>query len=407
MHSNCKGGVVAALVTVTLLGWVSGPAEAASRIDGQVQAGGGAVANSIVTLWAASAGEPRQLAQGKTLADGGFTLSSDETLGDDVVLYVVAKGGEPAANRAGGDNPAIALLAVLGGQPPAKVVVNEFTTIASVVTATQFIDGTAIKGSPLALRIAAGNVPDFVDLTTGGYGPNIVDALNGGQTPTLANFGTLANVLAGCATAVKADACSALFAAAAPPAGSAPTDTLAAVESIVRYPWHQPEKIFALLGDFYPAQPRKPRPSPFQPSLAFAPSAWIFPLKFDGGGARGIGKLMFDSQGNAWGADNFLFGGQSQDVLWDGGLTKFAPNGKALSPPVTGFTGGGLFGPGFGLTLDAQNHPWATSWQGNTISVFDNNGKPLSPPDGYNFNGSSAICRASSPRQGAISGRST
>jgi len=96
---------------------------------------------------------------------------------------------------------------------------------------------------------------------------------------------------------------------------------------------------------------------------------------------------MIDSQGNAWIANNFLYGGQSQDVLWDGGLSELAPNGKPLSPPITGFTGGGLFGPGFGLTLDTQDRVWPTSFQGNTISLFDKTGKPLSPPDGYNFNG--------------------
>lgn len=204
----------------------------------------------------------------------------------------------------------------------------------------------------------------------------------------MANFGTLANVLAGCTTRVKADACSALFAAAAPPAGSAPTDTLAAVELIVRYPWHQPEKVFALLGEFYPAQPRKLRASPFQPSLTFAPSAWVFPLKFDGGGMRAPGKLMIDSQGNAWAANNFLYGGQSQDAVgWDGGLSKFAPNGKPVSPAIIGFTGGGILGPGFGLALDAQDRAWVANFQSDAISVFDNTGKPLSPPDGYNFNG--------------------
>jgi hypothetical protein len=166
-----------------------------------------------------------------------------------------------------------------------------------------------------------------------------------------------------------------------------PADTLTAVASIIRAPWHQPEKIFALLDALYPAQPRKLRSTPFQPSLTFAPGAWVFPLKFDGGGVRGPGKLMIDSQGNAWTADNFLYGGQSQDVLWDGGLSEFAPNGKPLSPAITGFTGGGIFGPGFGLTLDAQDRVWATSFQGNTISVFDKTGKPLSPRDGYNFNG--------------------
>jgi streptogramin lyase len=378
--------LVAALIAAAFFGWTSSPVEAAVQIEGQVQAGGGAVAGSTVSLWAASTNAPARLAQVLTGADGSFVVSADQTPGGSI-LYLIATGGTPTSVKQGGDNPAITLLTLLGGNPPAHVVVNELTTIASVLTATQFIDGTVIKGPALALRIVAGNVPDFVDLATGGYGPNILDALNGAQTPTLANFGTLANVLAGCTTRVKADACASLFAAAAPPAGSAPADTLAAVESIIRTPWHQPGKIFALLGEFYPASPRELRPTPFQPSLTFAPSAWIFPLKFDGGGVRGPGKLMIDSQGNAWTANNFLFGGQSQDVLWDGGLSEFAPNGKPLSPAVTGFTGGGVFGPGFGLTIDAQDRVWPTNFQGNSISTFDKTGKALSPPDGYNFGG--------------------
>ncbi len=112
------------------------------------------------------------------------------------------------------DWQAAVLLAVLGNVPPRKVVINEMTTIASVWTANRFIDGTAIKGHALGLKIAAGNVPSFVDLQTGGYGATIQDPLNSGQTTTIANFATLADLLAGCATRVKPDASSELFAAA-------------------------------------------------------------------------------------------------------------------------------------------------------------------------------------------------
>src|SRR5262245_63443192 len=116
------------------------------------------------------------------------------------------------------------------------------TTIASVWTHAQFLDGTSIRGHALGLRIAAGNVPSFVDLQTGGWGTTIQDPLNSSQTPTMANFATLADLLAGCVTRVAADACNKLFAAARPPKGSEPTDTLTAVQSIVRYPWHQTER---------------------------------------------------------------------------------------------------------------------------------------------------------------------
>src|SRR6266702_4881436 len=107
-----------------LLGGACSPASAAVRIEGQLQAGGGPLASSTVTLWATSAGEPRQLAQTRTRADGRFELRTPETPGRDVVLYLVAKGGQAAVNKGSGDNPAIALLTVLGNMPPAKVVIN-------------------------------------------------------------------------------------------------------------------------------------------------------------------------------------------------------------------------------------------------------------------------------------------
>jgi hypothetical protein len=94
-------------------------------------------------------------------------------------MYLVATGGVPAANEAGGNNPAIVLLTVVGSKPPARVVINEFTTVASVWTNTQFLDGAVLKGNALGLRIAAGNVPNFVDLETGGWGSTIQDPLNG------------------------------------------------------------------------------------------------------------------------------------------------------------------------------------------------------------------------------------
>src|SRR5262249_42111612 len=161
--------------------------------------------------------------------------------------------------------------AVLGNMPPPEVVINEMTTVASVWTHAQFLNGAAIKGHALGLRIAAGNVPSFVDLQTGGWGATIQDSLNGGQTPTMANFGTLADLLAGCGTRVIADACAKLSAAATPPKGNAPTDPLTAAQSIARYPWYQPERLFALLGEFSPVPEGKTmRAVPYMPYLNFS-----------------------------------------------------------------------------------------------------------------------------------------
>src|SRR5262245_6184297 len=314
---------------------------ATADIAGQVLGGGAPIANATVTLFAASAGNPQQLGQARTGADGRFSISAP-SVPSGSILYLAAQGGRAAANPSSGDNPAIALMASVGVQPPASVTINEMTTVATVWTHNQFIDGTAIKGHALGLTIAAGNVPSFVDLQTGGWGTTIQDPLNSGQTPTMANFATLADVLAGCATRVVADACAKLFAAATPPKGNTPTDILTAAQSIARYPWYQPERLFALLGEFYPVpQGKTMRAVPYMPYLNFSPSAWVLPLKFDGGGYRAGGKAMFDSEGNLWVGDNFTVGWQGQDSLWQGNATKFNPNGKPLSPITTGFAGGG------------------------------------------------------------------
>ncbi len=388
MIETGKGSIAVVLATCGLLGWACNPAAAAVHIEGQVQAGGGPLANSTVTLWEANAGDPKQLAQTQTGSDGRFELGTDETPSADVSLYLVAKGGVATVNKGSSDNPAIALLTVLGNTPPTKVVINEITTVASVWTNAQFLDGTALKGYALGLRIAAGNVPNFVALATGGYGVMIQDGFNSNETPTMANFATLSSVLAGCTTRVKVDACDSLFAAATGRDGKAPTDTLAAALSIAHNAGFKPERVFALLDAFYPVpQGKHLRATPFMPYLNFAPGAWVLPLKFSGGGNAGGAKVMFDSEGNAWSGDNFIVGWQGHDDLWPGNLSKFAPNGRPLSPMTSGFTGGGLLGPGFGTAIDANDRVWVTNTSGQTISLFNKTGKPLSPPEGYNFGG--------------------
>jgi hypothetical protein len=388
MPTNSRSSFIAAGLAVACFGLICGPAGAAISIEGQVQGGGAPIANSTVTLWSASANAPSQLSQVKTDAGGRFQISIDQSPSKDTSFYLVATGGEPAANKAGGNNPAIGLITVLGNALPAKVTINEFTTVASVWTNNQFLDGTAIKGPGLSLRIAAGNVPNFVELETGGWGDAIQGPLNSSQTPTMANFATLADVLAGCITRVTPDACSRLFVASTPPKGEAPTDTLTAAEAIARYPWYLPDRLFTLLGQLYPVPPGKTmRAVSFMPYLSFAPSAWVLPLKFDGGGYRAGGKAMFDSEGNLWVGDNFTVGWQGQDSLWQGNATKFAPNGKPLSPMTTGFAGGGMQGGTFGAAVDANDNAWLTSYGGKSIAVFDKDGKPLTPPEGITFGG--------------------
>ena len=130
------------------------------------------IAQSTVTLWAAGAGAPRaartnEIGQGWPVRDPWHNGNAFDSS-----LYLVATSGVSGKPIEAPNNPAIALITVLGANPPARVVLNEMTTVASVWTNAQFLDDTTLKGQPLSLRIAAGNVPNFVDVETGGWGGN-------------------------------------------------------------------------------------------------------------------------------------------------------------------------------------------------------------------------------------------
>ncbi len=219
----------------------------AVHVEGQAQAGGGPLANATVTLWAGSSSDPRQLAQTKSGAEGDFQLNSQESVGSDVILYLTAQGGAAAVSKSGGDNPAIAWLSVLGNTPPPKAVINEMTTVASVWTNAQFLNGTVLKGDPLGLGIAPATCRvSSICKPAAGAQPSRARS-TAVETPTMANFATLADVLrlrhARGGRCVRQAVCG-----RDDPRGNAPKDTLAAAQSIARYPWYQPERLFDLLA---------------------------------------------------------------------------------------------------------------------------------------------------------------
>ena len=56
-----------------------------------------------------------------------------------------------------------------------------------------------------------------------------------------------------------------------------------------------------------------------------------------------------------WCGQNWMAGSQSGvRKSIGGGLIKFSPNGTALSPPITGFTGMGVDGIGWGTSRDTR-----------------------------------------------------
>ncbi len=384
MRIIAKGAALAMAVAA-----MSIPAFSQDRIEGRVAVGGAPIAGAKVTVWQAGSDAPRELASATTDDAGSYSVSIADGRDAGGVLYLVAKGGTAETAADTGLNAATTLMALLGPEPPQRVTINELTTVASAWTAAQFLDGEAVSGNALGLQIAAGNVPGLVDLETGGLGPVITDPLNAPRTTTLARFNTLGLLLSGCVTAIP-DACDRLFDAATPPGGTAPTDTLQAAQNIARHPWHNADELFALLDAFYPVPDGgRYRDVPLIPYLFHAPSAWTLSLVHAGGGFFAVGGAAIDADGNFWTNNNWLVGSQTTIFEQFGaGVGKFAPNGAPLSPMITGFRGGGLDSPGWGIAFSADDKVWVTNLIGRTISVLDRKtGAPLSPDNGYDFDG--------------------
>jgi hypothetical protein len=387
-----KAKLAVILLTAGLLGYACGPAAAAVRIEGLVQLGGAPLGSSTVTLWAANAGEPKQLAQTKSGRDGRFEIGLDrialhikEILGKDVVLYLVAKGGVATGAKSSGDNPAIALMSVLNDNPPPKVVINELTTVASAFTSAQFINGETISGNPLGLRIAAGNAPNLVDPITGKWGKVLLDPLNSSMTTAMASLDTLGSLIAAFATVANDDWRTRFLKAATPPSGVTPKNTLEAMADIARAPWVAPKELYGLFDEAYPLPaPDGRRSAPFAPYLVYVPDDFALSLCFSGGGDYANGRFMFDAKGNLWSGMNWMPGSQSGvNKSTGGGVGKFAPNGVALSPPITGFTGMGIDGVGWGTAV-TKDRVWISSFNGK-ILVMDLDGKPVANENDFPF----------------------
>ena len=381
MAGHRKSIRLALTATTALI--AAGAAQAAVHIEGRVEIAHAPVAGSRVTLWSASSGAPARIGEATSGANGGFAIDGADTPAAPD-YYLVAEGGTPAVSAARPD-PRLALLSVLGAAPPAKVVVNELTTVASAYTNARFIRGEAIVGNALGLRIGAMNAPNLVDPATGGWGKVVLDPINSTQNTTLANLDTLADLITAFATQADDGWRAKFLAAAAPAGGAAPANTLDAMADIARQPWAAPKALYGLFDAAYP-QPRdgSRRGAPFVPYLAYQPDDFALALTFAGGGVYSAGRLMFDETGNLWAGSNWMPGSQSGVInSIGGGLAELSPSGVALSPPITGFTGMGVDGIGWGTAV-TRDKAWVTSFNGK-IGVFNFDGSPAASEADFPF----------------------
>ncbi len=283
----------------------------------------------------------------------------------------MATGGNPGL-AAGTNNAVLALAAALGscqlvnGQytlnPATFISLNEVTTVATVYALAGFIDaaGTQVGTSStnaVGLSNAFATVNNLVNISTG---QALATTPAGNGTVPQAEINSLADILATC---INSDGtgtgCSSLFAAAMPPGGTAPTNTIQAALNVARQPANNVSTLYGL----------GTATGPFQPTLSAAPNDWTIGIAYAGAALQG--GLAIDAAGDVWVANWY-----TSSTYTVSSLTELSNTGQVLSGPG-GYSGGGL-NDAQGIAID----PAGNAWVGNLssgLSKFSPTGLPLSP----------------------------
>jgi hypothetical protein len=280
-------------------------------IQGKLEGGEQPIAGAQVYLYAAGTTGTRSTRYGAnatslldapgyvtTGSDGSFTgnydLSACQSAQD--MVYIVAIGGDSGGT---GYNPATVLMSALGNcanlSTKTSVLVNEVTTVASVVALQQFMNtgagdynlgtsGTNVTGLKNAFLAAT----NLVNTSTG---TALATTPNGNGTVPQAEIDSLANIIAACVnSAGGSSVCNNLFSNATPPDGTKPADTLHAMLDIAQNPGNNVQALY----DLAPSQ------APLAPALTAAPNDWTIVVEYTGGGLNRPYDVAVDASGNLW-----------------------------------------------------------------------------------------------------------
>jgi hypothetical protein len=299
---------------------------------------------------------------------GGFSISGDYTCpSGSTEVYLVATGGNPG----GGPNANLAVMAALGpcGNLSSSTFINmnELTTVASVWALSPFMSGIANVGTSATnstgITNAFATVNKLVNTSLGVLpGPS----LPAGATIPAPKINTLADILAACINSTggthgDGSACGTLFANTAV-GGVFPTDTITAAMNIAQNPNQNVGALFSLAS----------AASPFQPTLATAPSDFALVVTHTGGGISSPSGIAVDSLGNVWTANS-----------GDNSATKLSNLGAAISG-ADGFTAGSPSNPN-AIAVDGSGNAWLTNGN-NTVIKLNSAGSSGTVYSGTNFN---------------------
>jgi hypothetical protein len=338
-----------------------------------------------VTVYQATSSAPLPVGGATTANDGTFQISIDNP-DIDTIFYAVAQ-----------VSPSVALVTIIGPQIDGKIVINELTTVAAAYSMAQFAQGTRIGGNAFGLRIAAMMNGNLADTSTGGPSQVLLNPPNADQTNALRSLRSLANLVAACVR--KRPGVEARFTQFTTPLGHVPTPGIfQGLLNIVRHPANNAAALF---------NQSQGVPSVYANPLFSRPDAWTLAVKVNDSGAiqtsesgdeycmfGGPANIAFDRNGYAWIGNNVFQGtpnsGNFIIVLKPDGTPAAGGEGLPTSPVF----GGGLKGPGWGVSIDPDQNVWVgnfgwgdptTQYPVNgTVSKFGPDGTALSPADtGY------------------------
>jgi hypothetical protein len=365
-------------------------------INGVVESGTHPIAGSTVTLYATGLGGTGRgaMAIGRTQSSSSgkfFIPFGTSTFPTN--LYVVAVGGDAGS----GQNTAIGLGALAGtlGSAIPNVTINERSTVAMAFAFAQFSDSTGTNiGTNASNAAGLGNAAlldstRLVNPATGAASSFFPSASACGTSSGpencegLERLNALSNALFACTSSSGSTSttCRALLQVTS----LSGQTTLAAVHAIALDPPRNAAVIYTLAKSN----------QTYAPSVAVAPTAWVIALKYYGNGKEfdGPGNIVFDAEGNLWISNNYAWASDPHIPACAGKLlSELTPLGD--DAPGAPFTGGGIEGVGFGVTVDKQGNIWIGNFgfagKGCTIPPQDQSagqftalGVPLSPSTGY------------------------
>jgi streptogramin lyase len=351
---------------------------------GTVQSGGTSSALPLdgvsVTLYRATGSKPIRAGSAKTGKDGAFSIPIHDPDAD-TVFYATA-----AVSRH------VLLMTIVGPRVRGPVVINELSTVAAAFSMARFSDGTRIAGNAFGLRIAAMMNDNLVDPQSGESSPVLLAPPNADQTNALRATRSLANLVAACARGTHGIEARFLELATSP-GGERPGDTFHALLNIARNPANNAGALF---------NQSQGVPSVYPRPLFSAPDAWTLAVKVNDSGDDGYlfggpANVAFDRNGYAWIPNNVVQGTPNSATF----IMVLRPDGKPADGragmPASPVFGGGLKGPGWGVTLAPNGHVWVGNFgwgdpqteypKKGTVSEFRPDGTPLSPEHGHRGGG--------------------